>query len=145
MDKVKILNLSEISDVIDNIDTSIDWSVGADGTSGPVDSLSYVVLEQLYKILGHRNQTSSIKLFNNVDDRLAYEWHEDKSNPTETEIKSTALVYLLDCEGSEIEIKDNNSSISYKPKKYDLIIFDSNVSHRAKGEKHGPVMKYTFL
>lgn len=145
MDKIKILSLSDISDIIDNINTSSDWSEGADGLSGEVDSLSYVVIEQLYQLLGHRNQTSSIKLFNNVDDTLAYEWHEDNSNPTETKITSTALVYLPSCEGSEIEIKDNNSLINYKPKRYDLIVLDSDVPHRAKGKKHGPVMKVTFL
>lgn len=145
MDKIRILKLSEISDILDNINTSNDWSQGADGSSGEVDSLSYIVVEQLYKLLDHRNEISSIKLFRNVDDALAYEWHEDNSNPTETKITSTALVYLPNCEGSEIEIKDNKSLISYKPKQYDLIVLDSDVPHRAKGKKHGPVIKVTFL
>ena len=145
MDKIKILNLSEISDIIDNINTSTDWSEGADGSSGEVDSLSYIVIEHIYELLNHRNQTSSIKFFRNVDDALAYEWHEDNSNPTETEITSTALVYLSNCEGSEIEIKDDDSLINYKPQRYDLIVLGANVPHRAKGKKHGPVMKVTFL
>lgn len=145
MDKVKFLNLSDISDILDRINTSTNWSIGADGTSGTVDPLSYVVLEQLYNLLEHRQQTSSIKLFNNVDDQLAYEWHEDNSNPTETEITSTALIYLSNCDGSELEIKDNDSVINYKPKQYDLVVLSPDTSHRAKGKKHGPVMKYTFL
>lgn len=145
MDKVKTYNLSDISDLIDSISTSEDWSVGADGDGGSVDSFPYIVLEELYRILDHRNETSSIKFFKNVSDALAYEWHCDNENVTETEIVSTALIYFPGCRGSTLEIKQDNVVTKYNPKAYDLIVFDSNVEHRATGKFHGPVMKYTFL
>lgn len=145
MDKIKILKLLDISDILDNISTNIDWSTGADGNDGPVDPLAYVILEELYSVLEHRNPISSIKLFKNVYDPLAYEWHVDNSNPTESNVTSTALVYLPTCNGTEIEYKENDNIIKYKPKPYDLIILDSYVEHRAVGKLHGPVLKYTFL
>lgn len=141
MDKIKIVSLSNISEIIDQISNKENWSIGADGDCGNTDPVAFLVLEEIYNLLGDRPNTSSIKFFKNVEDHLAYDWHSDDSNPTETQISKTALVYLKGCENSGIEFKD----LTYYPKPYDLLIFDNDVEHRAVDYSHGPVLKYTFL
>jgi hypothetical protein len=141
MDTIKFASIEHISDIVKQLPTDTNWSTGADGTSGAVDPIAYIILEDLYDMLGHRADVSSIKLFNNVTDPLAYEWHADTSNPTETKITSTVLVYLPNCQKTAIEFRDH----TYYVKPYDVIILGGNVEHRAVGEFHGPVLKYTFL
>jgi hypothetical protein len=141
MDTITLANIKHISDIVNSISTETNWSTGADGTGGTIDPVAYIILEDLYNILDHRYDISSIKLFNNVTDTLAYEWHTDNSNPTESNITKTVLVYLLGCEGTTIEFRNQ----TYKPHPYDVIILDGQVEHRAVGKYHGPVLKYTFL
>lgn len=144
MEIFKTASLKDISDIIDSCSKE-DWSVGADGTFGKIDPTAYVILEEIFSILEQRYDISSIKFFNNVYDELAYEWHNDSSNPTETEIKLTALVYLDKCAGSQLEIKVDNNPIVINPQPYELIVFDNLKEHRAVGSSHGPILKYTFL
>jgi hypothetical protein len=141
MDTITFASIEHISDIVNQLATEENWSVGADGAAGSVSSVAYLILEELYHFLDSRPEVSSIKLFNNVTDPLAYEWHVDNSNPTETSITKTVLVYLPKCEGSVIEFKSQSHYVN----PYDVIILDSNVDHRAVGQFHGPVLKYTFL
>lgn len=141
MDTITFASIKHISDIVNRLSTETNWSTGADGTSGTVDSIAYIILEELYNILNHRPDISSIKLFNNVTDPLAYEWHMDTSNPTETTITKTVLVYLPNCEGTAIEFQSH----THYTNPYDVIVLGGHVDHRAVGSFHGPVLKYTFL
>ena len=136
-----IVNIRYLSPAINQFSVSNNWSAGADGNGGNVDPISFLILEEIYNILNCRPQWSSIKFFKNVSDKLAYEWHADRDNPTETLITSSVLVYLPDCENSTIEFSDH----VYTATPYDVVIFDSSTLHRAGGNQHGPVLKYTFL
>lgn len=127
--------------LVNRLSSTEDWSVGSDGSGGNPDPFAFLILEEIYSHLNARLEISSIKHFKNVSDPLAYKWHRDDSNPSENNISKVALVYLPGCENSAIEFRHS----IYYPKPCDLLLFDNNVEHRGSGDKHGPVLKYTFL
>jgi hypothetical protein len=141
MNFIEIYSLSDSSNIIDSISTNVDWSLGADGNEGNIDSTAFILLEEIFNILNQRLEISSVKFIKNVTDKAAYEWHCDNNNPTEMNITKTALLYLPNCTGSSIELENK----TYNVKPYDLLIFDSTVNHRALGNYHGPLLKYTLI
>jgi hypothetical protein len=141
MNNIDTYHLGNFSNLIDNISTQQNWSVGADGYGGIADSTAFVLLEEIYRILNQRLEISSIKFIKNVTDSAAYEWHTDADNPTENNITKTALLYLPTCIGSILEF----SNQTYYAEPYNLIIFNSGVRHRAVGQTHGPLLKYTLI
>jgi hypothetical protein len=141
MNTVELHSLNNLSNVIDSISTNVEWSLGADGNEGSIDSTSFIVLEEIFNILNQRLEISSIKFIKNVTDKAAYEWHCDNNNPTEMNITKTALLYLPNCNGSSIELENQ----IYNVKPYDLFIFGGAVNHRALGSYHGPLLKYTLI
>lgn len=134
-------NRPDLKSLIDLFDISQNsWSDGADYSGGTTDPISFIILEELYEILGDRYKYSTIKYINRLTDIKAYEWHIDSDNPNERSISTVALVYLPNCEKSHIEFESG----VYIPKPYDIIIFGHDVRHRAVGDTHGPLLKYTF-
>jgi hypothetical protein len=137
-----VANVKHVSLIVDQLALTEDWSFGRDGQGGITDPAAFLILEEIYTHLNNmRLEISSIKYFKNIEDPLAYEWHRDDSNPRESDISTSALVYLPGCEGSAIEFRDE----IYYPNPYDLILFKNNVEHRGLNTKHGPLLKYTFL
>lgn len=136
-----IASIKHISKFVDQLNLSHDWSVGHDGSGGTPDPVAFLILEEIYTQLAARPEVSSIKYFTNITDPLAYSWHRDDSNPKETHISKVALVYLTGCEDSAIEFRHT----VYCPKPYDLMLFNNDVEHRGLNNKHGPLLKYTFI
>jgi hypothetical protein len=61
MNTVEFYSLSDSSNIIDNISTDVDWSLGADGDEGNIDSTAFILLEEIFNILNQRLEISSIK------------------------------------------------------------------------------------
>ena len=140
-----LLNVSEISFLLDSLDSSTDWSIGSDGEGGQCPPSVFAVLEYIYStILPDRPDYSSIKYFSKINDAKAFEWHDDRENPTEVNITHTVLVYLPGCLGSNLEILVNDRSVILQPVPYDLITINAGTLHRAIGEWHGQLLKFTF-
>jgi hypothetical protein len=137
----EVYNRLDLKNLIDLYDINQEsWADGADYNGGIADPLSFVILEELFTMLGDRYEYSTIKYIKSLTDKKAYDWHIDSDNPNETNIETVALVYLPTCEQSQIEFEDG----VYNPRAYDIVIFKKNVTHRAIGNTHGPLLKYTF-
>jgi hypothetical protein len=139
---VKIYDLSYFSNVIDTVSFQDNFSYGADGDNIPPPTAVFVIVEELFNILGHRPEISSIKYFKEIDDQLAFEWHTDDTNPKESVINHVFLLYLPGCEGSVLEI-ENSDEIVAEP--YRLIYLDNSVVHKGKLPYHGKLLKFTFI
>lgn len=139
---IKIYDLSYFSNIIDRITFQSSFSYGADGDSIPPPTEIFIIIEELYNILGRRPEISTIKYFKEINDELAFDWHTDDTNPTETTINHIFLLYMPGCEGSCLEIKD---SISINAMPYQLIYLDNLVMHRGKPPYHKRLMKFTFV
>lgn len=138
-------NISEISFLLDLIDNTTDWSIGSDGEGGHCPPSVFAVLEYMYStILPSRPNYSSIKYISKITDDKAYEWHDDRENPTELDITHTILVYLRGCEGSILELIVNDQILKLQPVPYDLITINAGMLHRATGNWHGKLLKFTF-
>jgi hypothetical protein len=139
---IKVYDLSYFSNIIDKIVFEDNFSYGADGNNIPPPTEVFIVIEELYNILGSRHEISSIKYFKEINDELAFDWHTDDTNPAEPTINHIFLLYLPGCEGSYLEIKDS-TDITAAP--YQLIYLDNSVIHRGKPPYHGRLMKFTFI
>ncbi len=139
---IKQYNFIHMKDIIDNLVFTNDFSYGMDGDKEPPQKEIYFLLEEIYSIFGCRLQISSIKYFNTITDKLAFKWHKDNSNPKEKTINHTFLLYTQGCEGSVLEIKNNNDILT---EAYTLYYLNSDVIHRAKKGFHGKVLKFTFI
>lgn len=136
-------DLSHLSMILDCINEDNCFSFGVDGDQNAINPSVYLIIEEIYNILGYRKEILSIKLFKELEDSLAYEWHTDDSTPTEKDLTLTAVLYLKGCEGSKIEIKNPNLQlISAEP--YKLIFLPKTVEHRAFGNFHKNFLKFTF-
>jgi hypothetical protein len=136
-------DLKHLSSIIDSINENDPFSFGADGNNSVIDSTVYLIVEQIYNILGSRKEILSIKFIKELEDSLAYTWHTDDSTPTEKDLNLTAVVYLKGCEGSKIQIKNPNLQlISAEP--YQLLFFAKTIQHRAYGSFHRNFLKFTF-
>jgi hypothetical protein len=141
MSYFSVASIKHISSLIDQFNLKEDWSVGCDGAGGTSDPIAFLILEEIYLHLNNRPEISSIKYFKNISDPLAYDWHRDDGNSRERNISKVALVYLTNCDGSAIEFKSG----VYHPKPYDLLLFNNDVEHRGLNDRHGPLLKYTFI
>jgi hypothetical protein len=141
MSYFSVASIKHISSLIDQSNLKEDWSVGQDGTGGTSNPIAFLILEEIYLYLNTRLEISSIKYFKNISDPLAYDWHRDDSNLREKNISKVALAYLTGCEGSAIEFRSG----TYYPKPYDLLLFNNDAEHRGLNNKHGPLLKYTFI
>jgi len=139
---IKVYDLSYFSNIIDKIVFEDNFSYGADGNNIPPPTEVFIVIEELYNILGSRPEISSIKYFKEINDELAFDWHTDDTNPAEPTINHIFLLYLPGCEGSYLKIKDS-TDITAIP--YQLIYLDNTVIHRGKPPYHGRLMKFTFI
>lgn len=139
---IKLYDLSYFSNIIDKIVFQDNFSYGADGNATYPPTEIFIIIEELYNILGSRPEISSIKYFKEISDDLAFDWHTDDTNPAEPAINHVFLLYLPGCEGSCLEIK-NSISINAMP--YQLIYLDNSVMHKGKPPYHGRLMKFTFV
>jgi hypothetical protein len=139
---IKSYDLSYFSNIIDKISFQHDFSYGADGNNIPPPTEIFIIVEELYNILGARPEISSIKYFKQINDDLAFVWHTDDTNPAEPFINHVFLLYLPGCNGSVLEIKDSDDIIAIP---YQLIYLDKSVMHRGKIPYHGRLVKFTFI
>jgi hypothetical protein len=136
-------SLSSISNILQTLKTDSNYSAGRDGGDYNFPIEAYLIIEEIFNILGHRSELLSVKYFNSLDDQLAYEWHTDDSNITEQDLTLTAILYLPGCQGSVIQIK-NPSVTNIIATPYKLLLIPKEIEHRAYGVEHKHFLKFTF-
>jgi hypothetical protein len=141
--KVNEYSLSNLSMILQTVDLDKNYSMGRDGGAYQFPVAVYLIVEEIFNILGDRKEILSIKYFSSLDDQLAYDWHTDDTNITESDLTLTAIFYLPGCEGSVLQVKNSDvTDINAVP--YKLLLIPKEVQHRAYGTHHKHFLKFTF-